>query len=204
MSQVSQVSKIVRFTLVMGAVAWAGAACTKRVESVEEARPLEEYYPLAIGNRWTYEATFLGEKSEQVIEIVKVDEEGFFADSAGNQLRFDAFGLRDPKRYLLRAPLEQGQTWNSVVSVSSMERYQVAAVGAPCPVPAGDFKGCVKVEGRNRVDQKNTMIIEWTFAPKVGLVRIDTTLESEGKRIPQTKLLLKAYSVKEPQAEARP
>ncbi len=179
------------------AAAASFTGCAKRApETTYSGPPLEQFYPLAVGNRWTYESNYLGEKSDRTIEIQSVDSEGFFADSAGTHLRFDAFGLRDPKRYLLRLPIETGQSWTNVVSVSSVERYQITQVGLSCTVPAGQFEGCVKVEGRNRVDQKNTVVIEWLFAPKVGLVKLDTTLESDGKRIPQISMALKSYALR--------
>ena len=65
-------------------------------------------------------------------------------------------------------PLEVGKTWTNVVSVSSVEPYNVPDAGTDCESPAGKFKDCVRVEGRNRVDEATTLINEWTFAPKVG------------------------------------
>ncbi len=107
-------------------------ACAKRVETFDrdDLPSLSDYYPLAVGNRWTYQTSFLGEKRTQEVEVLK-QVEGYFEDSQGGQLTVDAFGVRDQKRYLLRAPLEPGRTWTNVVSVSSVEHYKVMAVWVP-------------------------------------------------------------------------
>jgi hypothetical protein len=180
------------------AAALVFSACAKRVEAEDTTAPAPQsvaaYYPLAVGNRWTYLVNGRADKPVDV-EILK-EEEGYFHDSQGGQLRADGFGIRDPKRYLLRAPLEVGQSWTNVVSVSSTERYQIVQAGATCESPAGTFQNCVQVEARNRVDQGTTIVGSWTYAPGVGLVRMELVAERNGQRIPQTWLELKSYSVK--------
>ncbi|RKH86119.1 hypothetical protein D7Y21_21665 [Corallococcus sp. AB045] len=171
-----------------------GSGCAKRVESDTRPSPesIAQYYPLAVGNAWTYRIDGRDDKPVTV-EIVKEQEDGFFMDNQGGQLKVDAFGLRDPKRYLLRGPLEAGRGWNNVVSVSSTERYQLVQVGFACKVPAGSFPNCVSVEGRNKVDAQTTLVNTMTFAAGVGLVRVDVATEHEGKRVPQTELELISY-----------
>ena len=155
-----------------------------------------DYYPLAVGNKWVYEAKLLGEKRESVIEILS-QKNGFYVDSEGGELTSDAFGVRDPKRYLLRDPLEVGRAWTNVVSVSSAERYAITAVGVPCESPAGKFENCVQVEARNRVDSRVTLVKRDTFAPGVGLVRIQTAVSNNGKEIPQAEIVLKSFKLQE-------
>ncbi|WP_223646269.1 hypothetical protein [Corallococcus sp. EGB] len=170
-----------------------GSGCAKRVEA--DARPspesIAQYYPLAVGNAWTYRIDGRDDKPVTV-EIVK-EQDGYFVDNQGGQLTVDAFGLRDPKRYLLRGPLEAGRGWNNVVSVSSTERYQLVQVGFACQVPAGSFPNCVSVEGRNKVDGKTTLVNTMTFAAGVGLVRVDVATEQDGQRVPQTELELISF-----------
>ncbi|RKH62744.1 hypothetical protein [Corallococcus aberystwythensis] len=172
-----------------------GSGCAKRVDA--DARPSPEsigqYYPLAVGNAWTYRIDARDDKPVTV-EIVK-EQDGYFVDNQGGQLTVDAFGLRDPKRYLLRGPLEAGRGWNNVVSVSSTERYQLVQVGFACKVPAGSFPNCVSVEGRNKVDAQTTLVNTMTFAAGVGLVRVDVATEHQGKRVPQTELELVSYKL---------
>lgn len=176
--------------------------CPKRVEP-EEASVVpraRDYYPLAVGNRWTYDATFLGQKREAVVEITR-EENGFFRDTQGGELAIDGFGVRDQKRYLLRDPLEPGKEWTNVVSVSSVEHYKVIEAGASCEVPAGRYEACVRIEGRNRVDEKTTLVNEMTFAPGVGLVRIAVTAEIGDKKVPQSQLVLRSFTPAKPAAK---
>jgi hypothetical protein len=174
------------------------AACAKRVDSGAESAPVgtpAEFYPLAVGNRWVYEANFLGQQRESTVEI-QGQTQGFFRDSMGGQLTVDAFGVRDDKRYLLREPLAPGRTWTNVVSVSSVEHYTILDAGLNCEAPAGKFESCVRVEVKNRVDDKTTLVNQMTFAKGVGLVRVEVWAQTQGKRIPQTQLLLKEYALK--------
>jgi hypothetical protein len=183
--------------LLLGASAMLWGACAKHIEVDEppqDSAKLAEYYPLSVGNSWTYTVNGRGDRPVEV-KILK-EEDGFFQDSQGGQLMVDSFGIRDQKRYLLRGPVETGRTWTNVVSVSSTERYQIVRTGAPCEAPAGVFQNCVQVEGRNRVDEQTTLINTFTFAPGVGLVRIQVEAERDGRRIPQTWLELTSYQVK--------
>jgi hypothetical protein len=192
-----KVSSVVgSLALVAVALGWGGCA-SRKVEVEQQPRAsgqVADYYPLAVGNRWTY---VVNGRAEKLVEVRILKEEGgFFHDSQGGQLAVDGFGIRDQKRYLLRAPLETGRTWTNVVSVSSTERYQILRTGAPCESPAGVFKDCVQVEGRNRVDSDTTLVNTFTFAPGVGLVRIQVEAEQGGRRIPQTWLELASFQVK--------
>lgn len=174
-------------------------ACVRRVDPDEVRlgrQPAEAYYPLAVGNRWTYRARLLGEERVQEVKILR-REGAYFVDSAGGKLVSDPWGVRDDKRYLLKNPLETGSGWTNVVSVSSVERYQVVSTGGGCEVPAGVFPDCVQVEGRNPVDPSTTLVNELTFAAGVGLVRIRVEAErKDGRRIPQTLVELSSYALK--------
>jgi hypothetical protein len=184
--------------LVAAALGWGGCASTPAPveEKPRDSAQLGDYYPLAVGNQWSYRINNRGDKTVEV-KILK-EEEGFFHDSQGGQLMVDSFGIRDQKRYLLRGPVEPGRTWTNVVSVSSTERYEILQSGVTCEAPAGVFQNCVQVEGRNRVDADTTLINTFTFAPGVGLVRIQVEAERAGQRIPQTWLELTSYQVKKP------
>ena len=184
-------------TLVMGV-----GACASRQQVAEEPRSrpsesLSAYYPLAVGNRWTYRVNGRVDKAVDV-EVLK-EEDGYFHDNQGGQLSVDGFGVRDRKRYLLRGPLAEGNQWTNVVSVSSTERYRILQAGVPCEAPAGSFSHCVRVEARNRVDAQTTLVNALTFAEGVGLVRIEVSAEkSNGERMPQTWLELASFKLQEP------
>lgn len=177
-----------------------GGGCAKRADTARTDEPapagqVSEYYPLAVGNQWTYRIN--GRDDKRVTIQVTREEGGYFHDNRDGQLAVDAYGLRDPKRYLLRGPVREGTTWTNVVSVSSTERYHIARAGGPCEVPAGTFPNCVEVEGRNRVDAKATVVNTMTFAAGVGMVRVQVALETDGQRVPQTSLELVGWKLQD-------
>jgi hypothetical protein len=152
-----------------------------------------DFYPLALGTSWTYEVQLLGETRTIEVKMLKVTDEGFTEDSTGAQFLVDAYGVRDQKRYLLRNPIAPGTKWNNVVSVQSVESYEIIGTNQPCEAPAGAWEGCVIVQSRNRVQEGTTLVNEMTFAPGVGIVRLSTVIESNGKQIPQSALALKQF-----------
>jgi hypothetical protein len=152
------------------------------------------YFPLAVGNHWTYEATYLGERSTREVELVGF-RDGSYVDRDGRALRVDGEGLRDQTRYLLHEPLVEGGTWTSVVAPGSAEHYRVLSAGVPCKVPAGSFPDCIEVESRNRADPTRTLVNTITFAAGVGIVRVRTELDEGGRLQPTAELRLTAYRV---------
>ena len=61
------------------------------------------YFPLAVGNHWTYAATYLGERSTRQVEVVSF-RDGDYVDRDGRAMRVDREGVRDQVRYLLHEP----------------------------------------------------------------------------------------------------
>lgn len=164
-----------------------GAEARAKAPAVVDA---SEYYPLRVGTTWSYEVNLLGEKRTIEVSLIRETQGGFVEDSTGAQLVADAYGIRDQKRYLLRHPIEAGTKWTNVVSVSSIEAYQIQAAHTPCEAPAGTFGDCVVVESRNRVEEGKVLVNEITFARGVGIVRLSTSLETPTRKIPQSTLLL--------------
>jgi hypothetical protein len=139
--------------------------------------------PLAVGNRWTYRAAFLGATQTLSVSIVS-EQAGVFRDSRGQNYFVDAKGVRDEQRYLLREPIALGQSWSSVVSMRSTEHYEVVASGVSVEVPAGRFDGCARIEGRNPQSPTQVLIAEQTYCLGVGLVSVRTFEENDGRRGP--------------------
>lgn len=147
-----------------------------------------------MGNRWVYDANMLGQKGTDEIRLVR-QAEGFIVDSNDSKLAADAYGVRDDRRYLLRNPVALGTRWTNVVSVSSVEHYEIISAGQPCDAPAGSFENCVVVQSRNRVKEGLDLVMEMTFAPKVGIVRIVTELDDNGRRVRQTSRALVSWTL---------
>lgn len=175
------------------AIGAAGPASTPASRLPESAR----YFPLAVGNHWTYQATYLGEHSTRQVELVAF-RDGSYVDRDGRTLRIDAEGLRDQVRYLLRDPLTAGATWTSVVAPGAAEHYRVLSAHAPCEAPAGRFPDCVVVESRATADPANparVLVNQVTFAAGVGIVRVRTELAEGQRTVPTAELVLTAFQV---------
>jgi len=155
------------------------------------------YFPLAVGNHWTYEAMYLGERSTRRVELVAF-RDGSYVDRDGRALRVDSEGIRDQVRYLLHEPLQVDATWTSVVAPGSAEHYRVLSVRTPCEVPAGRFPDCVEVESRTTADPTTparVLVNRVTFAAGVGIVRVRTALEEGSKSAPTAELQLTSFEV---------
>ncbi len=155
-----------------------------------------EFFPLAIGNSWTY----LDRSPQQqtgthhTIRIVKREADGYYVDDQGGALRADEDCLHDRSRRLLCKPIQAGNSWTSVISPSITERYRIAATGEKVTVAAGTFAGCVRVRSQARVEGTE-QIAELTYAPGVGLIRLETFSVAEGGAVPQVRGELESFRI---------
>jgi hypothetical protein len=152
-----------------------------------------DFYPLAVGNEWTYRDESPGLKqpgATRTVRILERTKDGYFRDSDRGELRADADCLHDRSRRLLCTPFVQGTAWTSVVSVSSTEKYEIAAVGETVSTPAGTFDGCVRVRAHNRAAPGTELVLETAYAPGVGPVSIETFVLTAGKAVPQLRAVL--------------
>lgn len=174
-------------------VSLLGCATSPPTGASAPQRSAGDYFALKVGAQWTYQVELLGAKKTDEVKMLKQNREGFFEDSTGAQFLVDAFGVRDQKRYLLRNPVSMGTSWTNVVSVSSVEHYEIVGASEGCATPAGVWVDCVTVEARNRIEEGKTLVNRYTLAPGVGIVSLATTLETEGRKIPQARLELLAF-----------
>jgi hypothetical protein len=185
------------FTVAAGcAHAPAGAAAPARATAATVA----DLFPLAVGNEWTWEDQSPSLPAAQraaprTVRILEKTADGFFRDSERGELKVSGACLQDRLRRLLCGPVAAGTAWTSVVSVSSTERYEIAAVGETVATPAGTFTGCVRVRALNRAAPGTDLVNEISYAPGVGPVRIETFAVAGGQAVPQFKALLRAYKV---------
>lgn len=182
-----------------GAAALAACAHAPAAAGAADRAP-GRYFPLAVGNEWTWE-----DQSPQLppgrrgalrtVRILERTADGFYRDNERGELRAGPDCVRDRVRQLLCAPLVPGTSWKSVLSVSSTEKYEIAAVDETVETPAGTFRGCVRVRGINRAAPGAELVNEITYAPGVGPVRIETFLVKDGAAAPQLRALLRGYRV---------
>ena len=186
-------------TLAAATLAFGCARAPPRPPPVQDPAA---YFPLAVGNTWTYadESPGLppaGRGVRRTVSITGRTADGFFRDSDGNELRAGPDCVRDRQRSLLCGPIAAGTRWSAVLSVSSTERYEIAAVGERVETPAGAFDGCVKVRAHNRAAPGTDHVLEISYAPGVGPVRIETYAVVDGKVAPQVRALLVSHRLAE-------
>lgn len=178
------------------AAAPAPGAAPAAIAAAAQAAPgaPADYFPLAVGNAWTFldRSPQTADAARRIVRIVSRAPDGYFVDADGNALRADADCLHDRARRLLCAPLEAGRTWTSVVGPSVTEHYEIAGVAETVDVPAGSFKGCVRVRSRIRGGDVG-QVAELTYAPGVGPVRLETFAVVGGVLRPQIRGELESY-----------
>ena len=172
--------------LVLAACKTAPATSADAPQAADAAR----YYPLAVGNTWTYQVR--GADKRETIRIVGQDGAWFFDDHRG-RLRYEADGVRDSDRYLLRTPLAVGAKWSAVENLV-VQRFEVVTVDASLVTQAGTFTRCAVVKNEQPLAKGGKFVTEWTYAPRVGLAQVVTsTVDATGRQQEQTKLQLVAY-----------
>jgi hypothetical protein len=183
----------VRTLLPLAALAAACASGSAQRAPAPVARTAPaDFYPLAVGNEWTYrdESPGLKQGATRTVRIVERTKDGYFKDSDRGELRADPDCLHDRSRRLLCAPFQPGNGWTSVVSVSSTEKYEIAGVNETVVTPAGKFDGCVRVRAHNRAGPATELVLETAYAPGVGPVRIETFVFVKGNAVPQLRAVL--------------
>jgi hypothetical protein len=191
----------VRALMPLAALAAACAGAPPRTEPAPRpASAPGDYFPLAVGNEWVYrdESPALPPErrgARRTVRILERTGDGYYRDSERGELRADRDCLHDRSRRLLCGPITPGTSWSSVVSVSSTERYEIAAVGETVSTPAGRFEGCVRVRAHNRAEPGTDHVLEITYAPGVGPVRIETYAVVGAAVTPQVRAVLERFEL---------
>lgn len=163
------------------------------VKAVGPSKKVADYFPLRVGDRRIYRIRFANGKTiKREIRIVR-KKGNTFHDSKGQSYAYDPYGLRSERRYLLKLPLTAGTRWLSITSLTSVERYVITADSATVTVPAGTFRECIQVRSRDRRGRHGTLEALFYYAPKVGLVKVVTSLDRRYQKVPQWRLELVKY-----------
>jgi len=190
--------RAVRTTPLLVLAALLAGGCAHAPKGAPRAGAPADWFPLAVGNEWVY-----ADRSPQLpprgqkrtVRILSKDADGYYVDNEKGALRADPDCLHDRLRRLLCAPFEPGHAWSSVVSVGSTERYEIVAVGERVQTPAGAFDGCLRVRAHTRAGPEAEAVLEITYAPRVGPVRIETFAVVRGVATPQIRAELESYRV---------
>ncbi len=193
--------RAVRTTPVLLLFALAAGGCAHAPKAASRAGAPADWFPLAVGNEWVYadRSPQLSPKDQaarqRTVRILSRDADGYYLDNEKGALRADPDCIHDRLRRLLCAPFEPGHAWSSVVSVGSTERYEIVAVGERVQTPAGAFDGCLRVRAHTRAGSEAEAVLEITYAPRVGPVRIETFAVVKNVVTPQVRAELKSYRV---------
>jgi hypothetical protein len=193
--------RAVRTTPVLLLAALLAGGCAHAPTGAPAAGRPADWFPLAVGNEWVYAdrspqlSPADQAKRQRTVRILSRDAEGYYLDNEKGALRADPDCLHDRLRRLLCAPFEPGRAWSSVVGVGSTERYEIVAVGERVQTPAGAFDGCLRVRAHTRAGPEAEAVLEITYAPRVGPVRIETFAVVKGVVTPQVRGELKSYRV---------
>lgn len=148
------------------------AGCATTPGGSPRSARARDYYPLAVGNAWTYRVTPAPPDAPLGEVAVVSEDNGFFALSVGGKIAARATSITDGTRTLLEEPLEVGHEWVAVPAPSAVERYRIIATDADVKVPAGMFRGCVQVQIEQDVTSregvKGRLVGVWSYAPGVG------------------------------------
>ncbi len=147
---------------------------------------IEDYFPLAIGNKWTYQIHYYSpdttynftrnvsdtgrwaQKKVYQIEQIGIGPNQFWALYYNDELRVYYQYPSDTSDYYieLKEPLSEGQKWHPTPQDAG--KLVIINIGSEITVPAGTFDKCVEV---------NWQAIEWgsvdvmCYAPEVGCVK---------------------------------
>lgn len=159
-----------------------------------------KYFPLDLGNKWTYSVNYFGSVGSIEVQITGTDGD-WFIDSRGGKIMADRRGIRDADRYILMFPLQR-EEWISIVDTKTREIRKTVAVDETVKVPAGVFEGTIKVHTYVELSGDKIHHSFHYFAANVGIVKIETVLEDlkESKLIPQTVTELVSYSLNNPKS----
>jgi hypothetical protein len=181
------VSSVMRFSLVLALLA-AGCATAPAATS-SNSMHARDYFPLSVGSHWKYQLTpSTPDTPTAEVKIVDKDAQGFFIDDKGGRLAPRTDGVFDgvKNRFWIEEPLEAGHEWIAVPKddPSKVEHLKIVDTATSVHEPAGQFDGCLVVEATEPDKNPHTgepVVIRstWTFAPKVGLVKLVEKIEPQ-------------------------
>lgn len=191
----------------------------------EPAAPAD-YFPLAVGNRWTYESSEGTEAAPalETWEVTRQEETNFVLQvkqpyvtterieeliaastdgvSSLSRTAEDHQTQETASQFFLKSPLTPGATWKNGTG-----RYAITAIDETVMVPAGTFTNCVEV---TRWSTAGTATVISLYAPGVGMVQREERFQIIGGiggfDAPQqgrTMLRLKTWTVQDPKSQVQ-
>jgi len=181
----------------------AGCAAEKEVAvfRYHEGVTPSDYYPLEMGCAWSYNVTVHApDGQKQILSTTKVvggDGADVWLRTGQNDFtyRVDEQGILKVQAnyYLLRGPIRPDASWQ--LSLQGMDgTLKITDVHATVETPAGTFQECVVTE--EVVPGLDNKVLT-TFAPGVGVVKIEEFGMAGGQQIPLREAELMAFETAE-------
>lgn len=180
--------------LLLGFASCTSTTQSKRtVQTPKSTRVVQDYFPLRVGDERTYRMRYLSPRVLVHKHRILKRARGRFFDNLGETYRYDPWGLRGRRRYLLRYPLSIGTRWMSVVNFR-VERYKIVSVTRSVSVPAGNYSNCIVVHASEDPTPSGYSHNRMFFAPRVGLIKIQTyRVLATGKKVLQNTMELVSF-----------
>jgi hypothetical protein len=168
----------------------AAKGTKKEKEDEKTVKPVDDFYPLQVGNQWHYRVEAGGNSVEAVSKIAKIEfiDNAFLArlESTVNSKVVGTENLRvtskgvfryfnngqriNPAVCLLKYPAKSGDKWGGKISVGEEQgKYSCDAEEENVEVPAGKFKA-MKVNMSMETGEQSVIIAYW-FVKDVGFVK---------------------------------
>lgn len=159
---------------------------------------LRHYFPLAVGNWWSYSsgggAFGFGGKPKPYKMIIRSKTKKGYRNNRRRTYIHDSYGLRRGKRYILKHPIVKGHKWDAqwspkagLLPTFSRGTYRIQNPNATVRIAKKVYKHCVVVAFDMRASE-----IWSTYCKHVGLVK---EVSKSRTRVYWTRVLL-SYQVR--------
>lgn len=152
-----------------------------------------DYYPLNIGWKWSYEVERDGEKILAFYSVLERTPNGAIVQAGEERLFYivtaDGIARKEGEvvtDFIIKSPVATGNSWPVAGGTAA-----VRAVGQEVTLDSGKFTNCAVVE-ETRNDP--TRIVRTTFAPGVGPVVVEVSVQEGGKFVTTTRATLRGVT----------
>ena len=164
---------------------FSGCSTTRAVEKPSGPPTVADLFPLQQGNSWAYNyIDYQGGKEQRILVTTRVTRrDGKLVElKSGDNIinyRDDDLGVfkTQSRYYLLMSPVIEGKKWPLA---GENGEVRISRTAQTVETPGGIFKNCVVVTEEIFGVSK----VEWTYAPKVGPVKMKIfSLNADGEKL---------------------
>lgn len=163
-------------------------------ETIDQIEDIKVYFPMAIGNLWTYEDVTGVSYTTEVTDCSKENEDTnvcTFLDAYHRGLQptrhYRRYAFRGESLFILgtklkdrnwqsensmelKSPLKTGDMWEAASGSNQISKYRIVEILPTMQVKAGAFNNVIMVERRDFIKGKQGATGYYYYAPNVGLI----------------------------------